>query len=196
MLYEYRPEEGLYAALAFNWRQGSTESTVSKRNLLDFDSQERFGYTLVKRNGHYRLSTYVGLGGRYMGEKVSVANNTVNFNYTHLYVPVGFIYDYEIASWFNWGLGFQWRPQIFSVVNMQPLDDAWWMLKKYLDNFVVDMPLIFHIMESNFLLTIDPFFELWHDGHSLARTLTNLALDLPGNQYYFVGVNINVGWDF
>lgn len=199
-IYEYRPENWLYAAVAFNYRQGSTDSDVGKRSIFDCDSQERFGYTYSSTcplNHKYRIALFSGLGGRYMSDRVSLdsAPAPVSFNYTHLYVPVGVTMDYEINCWLNWGLSGQWRGQIFSVVQIQPLDGAWWILKKHLDNFVVDMPITYKYNDS-FSIILDPYFEMWHDGKSTAETATELVLGLPGNRYYFAGVNVNLGWSF
>lgn len=194
-IYEYQPGNWLYAALAFNYRQGSTQGGVSKRTLLDLDSQERLGYTFANRNQTYRLGLFSGLGGRYMSEKVTVGSTSVTFNYTHFYVPVGFLYDYTCNSWLNWGLNFQWRPQIFPTVQIVPLDGARWILTKHIDNFSIDMPIAFQCTE-HLSCIIAPFFELWHDGQTTAETLTGLLLALPGNRYCFAGVNVNLAWEF
>ncbi|MBX7066254.1 MAG: hypothetical protein K1X28_03380 [Parachlamydiales bacterium] len=197
-IYEYRPENWLYAAVAFNYRQGSTDNDISKRKILDFDSQERFGYTYSSTcpfDHKYRIALFAGLGGRYMGENVTLGNTSVDYNYAHFYVPVGVAMDYEVNCWLNWGLNGQWRPQIYSVVQIQPLDGAWWILPKHIDNIVVDMPITYKYNDS-FSVIVDPYFEWWHDGKSEAFTPTGLKLNLPGNRYYFAGVNVNFGWQF
>lgn len=194
-IYEYRPENSVYAAVEFDWRQGTTHGGVSKRGLLDLNTQERVGYTYVNGNATYRFALFAGLGGRYMSEKVTVGRNSATFNYTHFYVPVGFLYDYDVNCWLNWGLNFQWRPQIYPTVQIILLDGSRWMVTKHIDNYYVDMPITFKFAE-HFSCIVDPFFEIWHDGKSIAETLTRLALDLPGNKYYFAGVNVNLAWQF
>lgn len=197
-IYEYRPQNWLYAAAAFNYRQGSTTNSQTKRKILDLDGQERIGYTYSTTcpcNHTYRIALFAGFGGRYMSENVTVGNSSADFNYTHFYVPVGALIDYEVNSWLNWGLNAQWRPQIYSLVQIEPLDGAWWALKKHIDNIEIDMPITFKV-NDRFSFIIDPYFEWWHDGVSTAETTTDLVLGLPGNRYYFAGVNINLGWQF
>lgn len=194
-LYEYRPFDFFYGAIAFNWRQGSTDNSVTKRNLIDVHAQERLGYTFALSCYSSRLTLFSGLGGRYMSEKVTTGSSSVTFNYAQFYVPVGFLADYEINSCFNWGLGFQWRPQFYPTVDIIPIDGARWKLRKKLDNFYAEMPLTIKLSDS-FSWTLNPFFEYWNDGETLAATTLGLPLALPSNQYYFVGLDVNFVWDF
>lgn len=194
-IYEYRPLDFFYGAIVFDWRQGSTSNSLTSRSIVDVHAQERLGYTFHFPCYWSRLSVFSGLGGRYMSEKVTTGGTSVRFNYAHLYVPVGFLYDYEVACWWNWGLGFQWRPQVYPTVHIVPLDGTRWMLKKRLDNFYVEMPFTFKISEC-FSCIVNPFFEFWHDGKTFATTTLGLPLNLPSNRYYFVGLDVNVAWEF
>lgn len=194
-LYEYRPMNSFYGALVFDWRMGKTDNNLTKRTIMDIHGQERLGYTFHFPCFDSKLSLFSGLGGRYMSEKVSVGNASVRFNYAHFYVPVGFLANYEFNCFFDWGLGFQWRPQIYPTVQIVPLDGARWMLTKRIDNFYVQMPLTFAV-DNYFSFVFNPFFEYWHDGKTYAVTLLGLPLNLPCNRYYFVGLDINFTWDF
>lgn len=192
--YEYWPENSVYAGAFFNWRQGNTTGGGSKRYLRDFDTQARVGYSLPFAHNISKLAIYTGFAGRYMPEEVSSGSVTVDFDYVQFYVPLGFTLEYEVCSWLYWGLNFQWKPQIMPTVDISPLDGARWILTRTVNNISIDMP-ISYIWDS-FWITLDPFFELWHDGKTTAKTLTNLSLGLPGNRYYFAGVNVNLGWNF
>lgn len=194
-LYEYRPVGSIYAAAAFNWRRGNTENGTLNRDIQDFDVQERVGYTFGKICGHSRLAIFAGFGGRYLPEEVSIGATSVDFNYVELYVPVGFVADYEFTSWFNVGLNFQWKPQVYADVDIEPLSGARWIIDRKTNNFFVEMPITFHDI-NHFSLIVSPFFEIWHDGATTAVTTTGLALGLPGNRYYFTGVNVNLGFSF
>jgi hypothetical protein len=192
--YEYWPENFVYAAFAFNWRQGNTKGGGGRRYIRDFDTQERIGYSFAEWGEYAKLAVYTGFGGRYMPEDVSFGGVSADFNYVQWYVPVGASLDCQFTDCFHWGFNFQWKPQILPTVQIQPLNGARWILTKKIDNFYFDMPFVFYWCEFSF--TVTPFFELWHDGYSIAHTLTNLYLDLPSNRYYFGGVNVNLGWDF
>lgn len=192
-IYEYRPENWVYAAAAVNYRQGSTSEDLTDRDILDIDTQERLGYTYAW-NAH-RVALFTGFGGRYMSEEVSVGAASVTFNYVQFYIPVGFAYDYRFCSSWNWGLNAQWKPQIYPTVQIKPLDGARWMLDKRLDNVYIEMPITYRFGD-HFSLIAAPFFEWWHDGASFAETLTGLTLGLPGNEYYFTGLNVNLAWEF
>lgn len=195
-LFEYRPLNSVYTGVSFAYHQGTTKGEGIDRTLLDFDTQERIGYTVGSQIGDKsRVALFTGFGGRYMGEKVTAGTASIKFNYVQFYVPVGFLFENQVSSWFSWGLNAQWKPQIFPTVNIVPLDGARWILTKKLNNFLVDVPLSFFVSDQ-FSIVVDPFYELWHDGHSTAETITGLVLGLPGNKYTFAGVNVNLSWSF
>lgn len=195
-IYEYRPLDNIYAGVAFAWRMGDTSNGPGERSLLDFDIQERLGYTY---NGLFfcdsRFTLFTGFGCRYLGEKVTLGVSSVKFNYTEFYVPLGFLFEKKWNSTFAYGLNFQWMPQVLPMVQIKPLDGARWIIKKELLNFSVDVPLTFYWSDCISII-VDPFFQSWRDGHSTAKTITGLALGLPGNKYLFTGVNVNFAWSF
>src|SRR5579872_357519 len=47
-LYEHIRENGFYAGLEFDWRQGQTHGSDGCRFLIDFNTDERFGYTWTR----------------------------------------------------------------------------------------------------------------------------------------------------
>lgn len=195
-MFEYRPLNSVYTGVAFAYHQGTPKNEGLDRSLLDFDTQERIGYTAGFNMGcKSRVALFTGFGGRYMHEKVTAGTASVEFNYVQFYVPVGFLFENRASSWFSWGVNAQWKPQIFPTVNIVPIDGARWILTKKLNNYVVDVPLSFFVSDD-FSIVIDPFYELWHDGHSTAATITGLLLGLPGNKYTFTGVNVNLAWSF
>jgi hypothetical protein len=195
-IFEYRPLNSVYAGISFAYHQGTPTNEGLDRSLMDFDSQERIGYTAgFTMCGNARLALFTGFGGRYMHENVTAGTASVKFNYVQFYVPVGFLFEHRAASCFSWGINAQWKPQIFPTVNIVPMDGARWILTKKLNNFLVDVPLSFFATD-HLSIVVDPFYELWHDGQSTAATITGLLLGLPGNKYTFAGVNVNIAWSF
>ncbi len=195
-IYEYRPLDNLYAGVAFAWRMGDTSKRAGERSLLDFDIQERIGYTYSELFlCDSRFTFFTGFGCRYLGEDVSFGASSVDFNYTEFYIPVGFLFEKRKNSTFAYGVNVQWMPQVLPMVQIVPLDGARWILKKELLNFSVDIPLTFYWSDCT-SITFDPFFQSWRDGHTTAKTITGLALGLPGNKYLFAGVNVNFAKSF
>ncbi|HSX38237.1 MAG TPA: hypothetical protein VLE95_05340 [Chlamydiales bacterium] len=195
-LFEYRPLNSVYAGVSFAYHQGTPKAGGTERSLLDFDTQGRIGFTASSRlYGKSRIALFTGFGGRYMGEKATAGDASVKFDYVQFYVPVGFLFENRLSYRFAWGVNAQWRPQIFPTVDIIPLDGARWILKKKINNFLVDVPLSFFVSD-HFAIIVDPFYELWHDGHTTAETQTGLLLGLPGNRYTFTGVNVNLAWSF
>lgn len=195
-LYEYRPLWSVYLGGAFSYRIGSTSNDVTTRELQDFNPQMRVGYTLAKEDSWCRLALFTGLGARYLAEVVTVGQNSLDFDYTEFYVPVGFLLEKEISAHFSIGCNFQWMPQIFPMVFIEPLTGARWDLVYQLANFFVEVPFKVSLCGDRYGLSINPFFETWRDGASTAETLTGLTLALPGNTYLFTGVNVNAVFSF
>jgi|JI9StandDraft_1071089.scaffolds.fasta_scaffold11913_4 hypothetical protein len=195
-IYEYRPIEAGYGALAFNYRIGKVSHDSSSRKLQDFNPQARFGYTFGDYCYLDRLTFFTGFGARYMTEKASSGSASIEFDYTTFYVPVGFLWEQEVVDSFSIGINFQWLAQVLPMVRIKPLNNAQWDLSYQLLNFFVEVPFIFSSCDETFMLSINPFFECWRDGHTKATTLTGLALGLPGNKYLFTGVYVNFGFSF
>ncbi len=196
-IYEYRPQDSVYAAAAFSWRSGMTKHSATHRKIQDFNGQERVGYTFgKKRIGDNRLTLFTGVGVRYLNEKVRVHSASLEVAYTEFYVPLGFLFENKVNSIFSWGCNFQWMPQVFPIVRLEPLNGAQWSLKYKLSNFLVEVPLTFNVYSDRLAIIVSPFFETWHDGRTTAKTKTGLKLGLPSNSYIFTGVNVSLGVSF
>lgn len=196
-IYEYRPLESVYAGAAFSYRIGTTTDDVGSRELQDFNPQGRVGYTFADvYNTVDRFTLFSGFGVRYMGEIVTLGTATLDLNYTTLYIPVGFLLEHSINDDVSIGCNFQWMPQVLPMVRLIPLNGAEWDLTLQLLNFCVEIPITMTLCEDRYTLSINPFFETWRDGESTAETLTGLTLGLPGNTYFFTGVNVNFGFNF
>lgn len=196
-IYEYRPQDYVYAAAVFSWRAGMTKHSATHRKIQDFNGQERIGYTFgKKRIGDNRLTLFTGVGIRYLNEKVRVHSASLELAYTEFYVPLGFLFENRVNSIFSWGCNFQWMPQVFPLVRLEPLNGAQWSLKYKLSNFLVEVPLTFNVYSDRLAIIVSPFFETWHDGRTTAKTKTGLVLGLPSNSYIFTGVNVSLGVSF
>lgn len=202
-LYEYCPPRSIYAAVAFSWRTGDTESSpTASRSLQDFNIQERIGYTLSFSRYQTRATLFSGIGARYLPETVTVGTASVEFDYAEFYVPVGCLLEKQFNSYFSFGVNFQWMPHIFPTVRIDPLSGTHWDLTYQLNNFFIEVPFKFTNCSNRFYLTLAPFFELWHDGESTAAATNGVGgpvgavLGLPSNTYLFTGVNVNLGATF
>ena len=199
-MYEYRTARSLYAGLAFEWRQGNTTGgSGSERSLCYIDLQERIGYSVDQKCDIWECSFFTGFGYRHHGENVTASSSStsVAFEYNQLYIPVGFQFDAEVNSLFAMGIYFQWMPQVYPTVKIDPLNGARWILTTQLANFRFSVPLtVTHWKLQDWFLTFEPFFEYWKDGATTAVTTAGLALAVPQNTYYFLGIHINAGYSF
>lgn len=197
-IYEYRPMNCFYAAGKFIWRQGDTDGAVGKRSILYFDGQERMGYTFAPDRKDWFWTLFTGLGFRYIDQKFTPdIGNKLHFRYNEFYVPVGFVSNYDVNSWFSIGANLTWMAQIFPTMTISSLHGARWTLKKTLVNFYAELPLTFGLPDNNtYQLTITPFYEHWQDGHSTAKLSNGVPLGIPRNTYNFYGVELNFGFCF
>lgn len=195
-LYEYKTYNRFYGAGAASWKQGNTERW-GNRFLVQFDIQERLGYTWGSCRKERLFSLFSGFGYRRNAERVTHFGHTVRFYYNEFYIPVGFLFTGRLNSVVSLGLNFQWMPQVFSTVLIRPLRGARWCLNNKIGNYKVELPLTIHAARnSNILIVINPFFEYWRDGHTSAKTQLGTSLRLPGNTYLFAGVELNLGYLF
>ena len=141
LLYEYRPQNDLYAAAGLWYRNGSTDNDLTRRSLQDINPVARIGYTCSWMID--RLAFYTGFGGRYMQEPVKERGVRVVFDYTALYIPIGLSFEQHMGDWVSLGFNFQWSPQVFSVVHIAPLTGAQWGLTLQMINIYADLPLTF-----------------------------------------------------
>ena len=210
--YEYRPADGVYAAVEVDWRQGSMEGSAGKRTLIDIDAVEKIGYTWSCEDSLFTL--YTGFGFKYLGHHLHSSSGAAAFNgsffppflssatslkfrYYEFYAPLGFLTSYRFNSWFSAGVDFQWMPQIFPTVKIEPLGGTCWDLKYTFGNFLVEVPLLFDLTGcGDWILTVSPFYERWQDGHSTAKTSNGTPLGLPGNTYNFYGADLNLTYSF
>jgi len=196
--YEYKPANDLYAGVTLTWSQGDLDGIAGSRYLRYIDTQERLGYTFASEAKKWLMTVFSGFGYRNMGHHYhSTTGDSIRFNYNEFYVPVGLISNYSCSSWFNWGLGVTWMPQVFPTVNITPTHGNNWSLSYRLANFLVEMPLDFAVTENRkFHISFNPFYQTWNDGHSTAKTSTGASLGLPSNDYNFWGANLNLGYYF
>lgn len=196
--YAFKPSNFLYEALTFKWKQGETKHNLQTRFLLDFDVQERIGYTFGPSRKSWALSLFTGLGFRYLGHHLKQPDvSSLRFEYKEFYVPVGMLLNGSIASYWTIGLNLIWMPQVYSAVEIKPLSGANWKIKRQIKNGLAELPItwIFNKRKTCFL-QIKPFFEYWEDGKTEAKTQTGFALDVPRNIYKFYGAELNMGWAF
>ena len=197
-IYEYMPKNFFYGAAQFEWRQGNTHSHAGKRWLLNFDAQERVGYTFASRTDCWRVALFTGFGYHYLRHNFHPKKgDSLKFTYNEFYVPVGALSNYTVSSLFSIGADLIWMPQVFPTVSIVPLKGANWSLSYRLWNFNVAIPCTFTFTQSKkFQLIIKPFYTHWEDGHSTAKLSNGTRLGLPANIYNFYGVDVNFGYRF
>jgi len=196
-LYEYRPVDSIYAAVKFSWQEGTMHGSAGKRSLLYFDVQERIGLTYGEEEEWFS-TIFTGFGYKHLGQKLDpTTGSSIKFNYNEIYIPVGFLTNFDFACWFSVGATFIWMPQVYPVVSIVPLKGAYWNLEKTLNNFYVDVPFTFTLTDDKeFQIILNPFYERWEDGHSTAKLSSGIPLGLPGNTYNFYGVDLTFAYLF
>ena len=210
-IYEYRPGDYFYGAAKFAWKEGNTRGSSGKRSLLYIDVQERLGYTFGFDQSDSSLTFYSGFGYRHLGQKLKPKEeegeeaDSIRFRYNEIYVPVGFLTNFAVNSWFALGIDFTWMPQVYPTVSIKPLKGNHWTITKRLVNFYVELPFDFTLTKNKkFHLILKPFYERWQDGHTTANTLpapqlglpNGIPLGLPSNTYNFYGADLNFTYCF
>lgn len=196
-LYEYKAVQSIYEGIAVSWKQGNTHGSSGSRFLLCFDAQERIGYTWGSWKKGRMLTFFTGLGYRYNGNHVKVSGNSVSFDYSELYAPVGFLIRGRLSSIVSAGLNFQWMPQVYPTLKITPLKGARWILNNKISNFRGELPLTICLAKKHRVsLMLVPFFEHWQDGHTSAKTQLGTVLHVPGNRYLMGGIDLNFRWSF
>ena len=197
-IYEYRPMNHFYGGAKLAWKEGNTDGSAGKRSLIYIDVQERLGYTFAFDHNDWLMTLFTGFGYRYLGQKFSSKDDaSLKFRYNEFYVPVGLLTDYAVNSWFSFGMGLTWMPQVYPTVSIVPLKGARWTLTNTLVNFFVEFPLLFTLTDDKrFLLILNPFYEHWEDGHTTAKSASGISLGLPGNDYNFFGADLNFVYRF
>jgi len=192
--YAYQKSDNLYAGVRAVWSQGTTHGGGTSRSILNLILEERIGYTWSSMQRESLISLFSGFGGRSLRELVKVHPSSVTFDYLEWYFPLGVSFLCRPCDWLVIGVLGEWMAQIYPTVRIAPLDGARWILNTELLNFLLQFPV--GVVFSNLSFTIEPFVELWHDGHVSAETENGISLHLPGNRYFFAGLNLNLGISF
>lgn len=195
-LYEFRTGRRIYGGVSVRWREGKISGILGSGTLRDGSVEERIGYTFGQNA--YLFSLYTGFGFRYLEQDLQPKESApVKFKYEEFYVPVGFLYDCQFTSRFNWGLYGVWMPQVYPTVTIEPIGGARWILKKTWKNGELAMPFTVGLTTTgNATLMFKPFFQYWQDGASTAKSVDGSALGLPQNTYLFGGIDINFCYSF
>ena len=196
-IYQYRANDAIYGALSLNWKQGNTQGLGGNRFLIIFDAHERIGYTWGFPKKKRFFSLYTGVGYRNYYHDLQTMGSSARFYYNYIYIPVGFAFQGRVNSMTDLGLNFQWMPQVYPTLTINPLKGARWILNKKLVNFIGELPISIYLNKSQSVsLQIKPVFEYWRDGSTNARTASGTFLRIPGNNYLFPGIEINFGFSF
>lgn len=193
--YEYKPWNSIYGALLVNWRDGGTSNGWPHRSIVYVDVEERLGYTYVSYCQNFSITFFTGFGYIYIGQKIS--GTDVNFNYNEFYVPIGLLSEYYPDSYWTLGLNFSWMPQVFSVLEITPIDGLFWFLKNSIANVMLELPITYSFSDDeNYTLILKPFYQFWQDGKSTAKDEFGQEIGLPENSYNFVGVELRFNLSF
>lgn len=195
--YDYREENALYEGVKLTYRQGKLSRSSSSRSIRDFDGQGRIGYTFQR--SHFLLTPFTGFGWRYIRHNLKQTREfSLKFDFNEVYIPLGVYTDFCINPCFSIGLKGTWMPQVFSTVKIKPIGRVRWDLEKTLKNVMVELPLTYYFPRKNVIwsLQLNPFFQYWKDGKTLASTTRGTSLDLPSNIYKLWGAEINLGCSF
>jgi len=196
-MYEYRPRGSIYLGLKGAWKQGNTKNAVDERKLLYGLAEERIGYSFESNCKQWLATVFTGFGYRYMEHKLLQPGlATLRFYYNEFYVPAGFLF---LKTWEEWSMGLNlvWMPQVFPTVDIVPLGDAYWSLKRMLKNGLVELPIRFSPSAcSHFMVELKPFFEFWQDGATTAVNVSGVDLGIPKNTYRSAGAELNLFWKY
>lgn len=198
--YQYRKQDGLYAALKGFWRQGATSGESGQDYLRECKAEERVGYDFsFGPSQRGSIALYTGLGYRFMEQQLhQPALPDVSLVYNNFYIPIGTSIDYAIPFQnfcLSLGICATWMPQVYPTVNIIPLGGARWILEYELANVIVELPVTFSSCNV-FSVTIRPTFECWKDGATVAVGSLCNALGLPASSYLFGSLNLEFGWKF
>ena len=197
--YEYQQPDCFYGGFTFDWRYGHLHASNGSRKLQDFNVQERLGYTLQIDRLNALVTFFSGFGYRHMRHSVDLNGfSPIKLYYNHFYIPVGVLKEFKLVSCFSLGANVIWMAQVFPTVTISPIDGTRWKIKRQFKNFLVELPLIFHLdaYVKNLSITLVPQFEIWQDGRSTARTSSGTPLGLPENTYIFWSGELNVKYAF
>jgi hypothetical protein len=197
-MYQYRPLRSVYAAIDMFLRSGKNSGKDGTRDLIDAGTHERIGYTFALKDDQVLLTSYTGFGYRHLDHYIKPnSGSKIKLRYNELFIPVGLQSIYDMHQWFSIGFNAVWMPQVFSTVTFNVVDGARWVIKNTYKNFKIALPFYFHIDRvTNLSVVLNPFFEIWQDGRSIAKTQFNDSLDLPKNTYTFWGLELNLQYAF
>lgn len=196
-LYEYKPFDFFYGGITFLWKLGNLKGVEKNRFLFIIDTQERIGYTWGWLRKDRFFSLFSGVGYRHLSHRLTKSGNTVQFNYNEFYIPVGFLFRGRVNAITDLGLNFQWMPQVYPTLTINPLKGARWILNNKMTNFKGELPITVYLSRKHpITLLINPFFEYFRDGSTNAKTQLGTNLRIPGNTYLFPGIDMNFSYAF
>ncbi len=182
--YFYLAPKKMYGYLSAEYLAGDlSHSFFPNRSIKRGEVETRIGYTYTAMQSKKLLVTpYVGPAFYYerqMREPFGGSLTPVLFEYFDLYLPVGFLLDYTLYSFFHMGFHFQWRPDLDPTLKVETLPNQRWRIRRKTKQFLVELPFDFWVgTYPRVKFSLVPFWEERKEG----ATVDLATLGIPENR--------------
>lgn len=199
--FEYRPVHNFYGALAGEWMMGSVSSRQNmSRYIHDADGQVRLGYTIsMWRFSSLTMTPYFGIGYEYIVQnfRSDEVLSDLKFRYYHYYIPVGMIINFNLLSYFNFGIAGQWRPDINARMKTPYIQGLHFDLKKEA-GYIVELPFQFLFGKNKVKgeISLVPYLKREVDGRLKASLPSGAYIGLAEQDYKYWGLRFIFGVRF
>ncbi len=199
--FEYRPVHDFYGGVTAEWMIGSVSSRDKmSRSIHDLDGQFRIGYTLsMWRFAPLTFTPYAGIGYEYIVQnfRSDLVLPSLKFRYYHYYIPVGMIINFNLLSYFNFGIAGQWRPDINARMKTPYIEGLHFDLKKEA-GYIVELPFQFLFgnekVKGEFSLI--PYLKREVDGKLRSSLPSGAIVRLAEQDYKYWGLRVLLGARF
>lgn len=192
-----------YTTLRFDgrWNAGAIRGNQNLRTTIkDYRPEFNLGYSVISFNKQYAVTPFVGFGFYYLSN--ALQPNVMTFRYFNMYVPfginflllarqpfqLGFLLSYRLDAWTRLKLT---TPALQTPIGKLKLKQTYGLHAELPFTWVDTCE-----KRVNKQVRVVPFFDWNHFGRSKQTTNQQVLFPLPELDRWFLGLRIDIGFNF
>lgn len=201
LLFDYIKSFSFYGGAYAEWMMGAVDSRDQmSRYIHDVDGQARIGYTLPMWNFPLLTFTpYSGLGYEFIIQHIrpDLVLPSLKFEYSHYYIPVGMIINFNVLKYFNFGASGQWRPDISAKMRSPYIEGLAFSMQRE-PGYILELPMQFFISgkKAKAEISFIPYIKRVVDGLVSSSLPLGGTLTMPEQDYKYWGLRLVLGARF
>lgn len=186
-----------YSDLVFEgtWNAGPIVGTPCQRSdLEEYFLELKLGGNFCFCCDTFSFKPYTGVGWDRFENTQDPKTAALCYRWDKVFIPVGFLLNWEYCDCDSWGLQFEWRPDVWSCLHLLSID----LDNKCEQAFRASMPFRFNREYCGccFWTEWSPFFDWNEFGRVDEKNSDGVPLPIPSLKRWNLGLRFLIGYQF